>query len=302
MVIPLFAQTDTPQVPLEDVVGKGLTTSDYVVAGVVFVALIVAGVVLGRLVTRFLERRDADHTMAVFVGRGIRNLLVLAAFVYALILLDVRVGPLLGALGIVAIALAFGAQAIFQNFFASVVLRTRRPIRRGDQITTQDVSGTVTDVNFRTVVLTTYDGERVVIPCSEVINGPLTNHTIRGERRTTLTVGVHYRTDLEQAQSVLLEAVRSVEGVRRSPAPEAWVVGFGDSSIDFEVRFWHRPDIASLYEVRSSVAMAAKAALDRAAIEIPFPQRVLTFAPGSDGEPASDGGAGRSRRSVSESP
>jgi small-conductance mechanosensitive channel len=80
--------------------------------------------------------------MATFVGRGVRNLFILAGLVYALLLLDVRVGPLLGALGIVALALAFGAQAIFQNLFASIVLRTRRPIRRGDQITTDDVSGT----------------------------------------------------------------------------------------------------------------------------------------------------------------
>lgn len=297
MLFVLLGQADTPEVELDEVVGDGLTATDWITAGVVFVALVVAGVVLGRMITRFLERRETDRAMALFVGRAIRNVLVLAAVTYALILLDVRVGPLLGALGILAIALAFGAQAIFANFFASLVLRTRRPIRLGDQITTDDVSGTVADVNFRTVVLTTYEGERVTIPCSEVISGPVTNHTMRGERRTTLVVGVHYRTDLERAQSVLLDAVRSVEGVRTSPPPEAWVTGFGASSIDFDVRFWHRPDIATLYEVRSAVAMAIKSALDQASIEIPFPQRVLTFAGGPGGEPSpgptrADPGAG----------
>ncbi len=61
------------------------------------------------------------------------------------------------------------------------------------------------------------------------------------------------------------------------PAPQAWVTTFGESSIDFDVRYWHDPDIATVFRVRSEVAMAIKAAFDGAGVEIPFPQRVVTM-------------------------
>ena len=67
------------------------------------------------------------------------------------------------------------------------------------------------------------------------------------------------------------------DGVLDSPAPQAWVTAFSESSIDFDVRFWHASDIATTFRVRSDVAMSLKAAFDREGIEIPFPQRVVTM-------------------------
>ncbi len=200
---------------------------------------------------------------------------------------------MLGALGIGGLAVAFAAQSILENLFASVLLQVRRPFRRGDQIATNDIEGTVEDVNFRTVVLRTYDGEKVLIPSSQVLTAPITNFTAKGTRRTTLDVGVAYDTDLAMAQRVLLAAVASVDGVRPEPAPQAWVEQFGESSIDFALRFWHAPDIATLWRVRSGVAMAVKTALDGAGIEIPFPQRTLGFLPGARMGLDGDGGSGK---------
>lgn len=72
----------------------------------------------------------------------------------------------------------------------------------------------------------------------------------------------------------------SVDGVRPEPAPQAWAEQFGESSIDFALRWWHAPDIATQWRVRSGVVMAVKAALDEASIEIPFPHRLVGFLPG----------------------
>jgi small-conductance mechanosensitive channel len=213
------------------------------------------------------------------MGRVFASLVVAVGFVYTLQVLGVRLAPLLGALGIGGLALAFAAQSILENVFASVLLQSRRPFRLGDQIATNEIEGTVEDVNFRTVILRTYAGEKVLIPCSQVLNTPITNFTAKGTRRTTLDVGVAYGTDLGTAQQVLLRAAASVDGVQPQPAPEAWVEQFGESSIDFALRWWHAPDIATMWRVRSGVAMAVKAALDRAGMEIPFPQRTLGFLP-----------------------
>lgn len=272
----------------------GLTVGDWVAAGGVFFGAIVLSRVVKALTAHVVERGEGAGRVAQVVGRMVGALVVVGGFVYALQVLGVRLAPLLGALGIGGLALAFAAQTILENVFASALLQARRPFRSGDQIASNDIEGTVEEVNFRTVVLRTYDGERVLMPCSQVLNSPITNFTTNRTRRTTLAVGVAYSTDLARAQRVLLEAVGSVEGVRAQPTPQAWVEEFGESSIDFALRYWHAPDIATMWRVRSGVAMAVKSAFDGAGIGMPFPQRTLGFLPGSaltiDGGDGGDGG------------
>lgn len=194
---------------------------------------------------------------------------------------------LIGALGIGGLALALAAQAILANFLGSTILQVRRPFRRGDQILTGSSEGTVVDVNFRTVVLRTFDGERVCVPCTEVLNNPIVNHTALGRRRPTLTIGVGYDSDLEEARTVLSAAVKSVDGVLDQPPPEVWVKGLGESSVELVLRFWDAPDSATLWRVRSGAAVAAKQALDEAGIRLPFPQRTIHLA---DFSPEAAGG------------
>jgi small conductance mechanosensitive channel len=267
----------------EEVVAEGLSVADWVSAGTVLLIGIVLGRVLQYLMTRRMKRDDAEPPAANLVGRFAGYAFVLAGLVYALAILEIRLGPLLGAIGIGGIAVAFAAQSILSNFLASILLQVRRPFKRGDQICTNDCEGEVEEVNFRTVILRTYDGERALVPCAEVLDSPIINYTFRGRRRTTLDIGVSYDADLQQARDVIEKAVRAVDGVLAEPAPEALVEEFGDSSINLAVRFWHAPDIASMWNVRSEVAVAAKRALDDADLEIPFPHRVILVPPGSDG-------------------
>ena len=283
----VLAQISGDSTDLQQVVPKGLTARDWIVAGATFVAFIVAGRVVRSIVERIVRRSDSEGQIARFVGRVVQNVLVLVGLVYALNVLGVQIGPLIGALGITGIAIAFALTAILENVFASVLLKTRRPIRVGDQVSTNGHSGTVEEINFRAVVLRNFDGETVVLPSSTVTDDAIVNHTEHGVRRTVLPVGVGYDTDLPRAQEVILDAISGVDGVHASPAPQAWVTAFGDSSIDFDIRYWHEPEIATVFRLRSEVAMAVKAAFDAEGIEIPFPQRVVTVVP--DGPDVHDG-------------
>lgn len=268
------------QEALDDAVPEGLEWQDWALAVGVLVAFVVAGRLCRIAVERVVRRNDAEGQIARVVGRVVQNVLVVIGFIYGLNVLGVAIGPLIGALGIGGIAIAFALQAILENAFASVVLKTRRPIAVGDQITTNEHSGTVETINFRSVVLRNFDGETVVVPSSAVNAASIVNHTERGHRRTVLPIGVAYDTDLHPAQEVLLAATAAVDGVVESPEPRVWVTGFGDSSIDFVIMYWHVADIATTFRVRSAVAMAVKDALDAADIEIPFPQRVVTMVDG----------------------
>lgn len=255
-----------------------LTTGDWLAAAGIFLGAVVLSMVVRRITERVVRGDDtAATTAARLVGRLVGFVVAAAGLVYALSALGVRLGPLLGALGIGGLALAFAAQSILANLFASLVLMARRPFRRGDQITSGSHEGTVEDVNFRVVVLRSYDGEKVLIPCAEVLDNPIVNHTARGQRRTNLEVGIAYDADIERARAVLLDAVADVDGVRERPAPDVHVEGFGESSVDLVVRFWHAPDVATMWRVRSDVAVACKRALDEAGIAIPFPQLDVRF-------------------------
>lgn len=256
----------------------GLTAGDWVRAGLIVVVAFLVAAIVRRLASRFVDDEEGGRTVAVFIGRVVAALVVVGGLVYALNALGVRLAPLLGALGIGGLALAFAAQQILANVFASILLQARHPFRRGDQISTDEIEGTVEDVNLRAVVLRTYDGERVYVPCSQVLENPIVNHTTRGVRRTSVEVGVAYAADLEAVRRGLITAVAQVEGVRERPGTEVWVEAFGESSIDLVVRYWHDPDIATTWRVRSEVAITIKRTLDELGVEIPFPQRVVTLA------------------------
>ncbi|HEY4410794.1 MAG TPA: mechanosensitive ion channel family protein [Acidimicrobiia bacterium] len=279
------------------VISHGLTVADWIKAG----AVVVAGIVAAQLVRRTLQRRlhadELEHQAIVVAGRFARLVVAAVAIFYALSLLGIQLGPLIGAIGIGGIAVALAAQSMLADLIASILLQTRRPFRRGDQIETNDHLGRVEDVNFRTVVLRSYDGQRVFLPASKVLNGPIINYSALGRRRTSLSIGLSYDADLEDAAARLLEAVRTVDGVHARPAPEVAVTEFGDSSMAVEVLYWHATDQATTRRLRSAVAIAAKRALDDAGIEIPFPQRVLRFAdaPSVDAGGNRTGATGRHR-------
>jgi small conductance mechanosensitive channel len=273
-------------------VTHGLSLANWIEAGVVVVAGLVAAHLLRRALQRRLHAEEFGHQAVVVAGRFARLVVVGAALFYALSLLGIQLGPLIGAVGIGGIAVALAAQSMLADLIASILLQTRRPFRRGDQIETNDHHGRVEDVNFRTVVLRSYDGQRVFLPASKVLNAPIVNYTVIGRRRTKLTIGLSYDADLEDAAARLLEAVGPVEGVHSRPAPEVNVTEFGESSVNVELLYWHAPDQATTRRVRSAVAIAVKGALDEAGIDIPFPQRVVRFA---DAPAPSDGAAGNGR-------
>ncbi|MBW3575590.1 MAG: mechanosensitive ion channel family protein, partial [Actinobacteria bacterium] len=192
---------DEPQEELAEAF-QGLTVDDWILAGAVLFGALLISRVVKALAARVVERDGGAGAsrVAELVGRVVGGVVAVGGFVYALQVLGVRLGPLLGALGLGGLALAFAAQAILSNVFASVLLQARRPFRAGDQISTNDIEGTVEDVNLRTVVLRTYAGERVLVPCASVLGAPIYNFTTNKVRRTTVEVGVAYHTDLATAQ------------------------------------------------------------------------------------------------------
>lgn len=255
----------------------GLTAWDGIKAGIIIVAAIFLSQVGRRIVVRAFGG-EGDGFVARMVGRVLAYVVVLGGLVYALIALRVQIAPLIGALGIGGIALAFALQDILQNLVAGVILQAKRPIRVGDTVQMDAYTGVVRDIDLRTVLVRTFDGLDVYLPNRTVLENPIVNYTMSPLRRLTLTVGVAYRADLEEVQRVLLDATRSVDGVLADPPPGAWVTDFGPSSMDFSLIYWIRVT-ANFWQIQHDVVVATKRALDGIDVEIPFTQQTISFDP-----------------------
>ncbi|WP_413265319.1 mechanosensitive ion channel family protein [Floridanema flaviceps] len=190
---------------------------------------------------------------------------------------DLRLGDLIGLLGLSSVAFGFAFQDIFKNFLAGILLLLQEPFRIGDQIIVQNYEGTVEDIAIRSTQIVTYQGEIVVIPNAVLFTNPVQVLTAQRQRRTDLGIGVDYNTDLRLAVDVLLQAVLEIEGVLAEPKPEVDGLGFGESSIDFVVRYWTLPQKIHVRRTRTKVIIALKEACDKAGINIPYPIRTLYY-------------------------
>jgi small-conductance mechanosensitive channel len=174
------------------------------------------------------------------------------------------------------IALVFLAgRPLLENFGSGLVLQARHAFTTGDQVSSNDHTGTVMEVNTRATVIKTVDGKVVYLPNRDVLNNPLVNYTAEGLRRSTLKIGVEYGTDLRLAVGVIDRALGGVATVHDDPPHQVFVNEFNDSSIDLLAWYWHQPEIDDEFVATDDVALAIKDALDDAGIVIAFPQRVL---------------------------
>jgi small conductance mechanosensitive channel len=253
------------------------------VARLPLIALGLLMLVLGLVAVRFavrwtesgLRRARADVAVQRLVANLLRVLLVLLVLLFALSLMGVEVGAVLAGLGLAGLALAFALQNILENFVAGMLILIRKPFRPGDQIESNDFSGTVEDIDLRVTRLRDFDDEIVLIPNATVFTQPIVNLTRLGRRRTRVTVGIDYRDDHDRAREVLTDAVVGVHGVMAHPEPEVLCVELGDSSVDFEVSYWTLPQMREVRFVRDRVLRACKSAVEAEGMTIPWPIRTL---------------------------
>jgi len=290
----ISGQVNDPLPIVDDLIDTSTVTWWSVLFAVLAVAV---GWLLARLVRRglrkYLERwPDLPVYITNYATRAAGWLIIFVAVVYALSLLGFDMAPVVIGVLIVIVVVVLSGRSLLEDFGASVILQTRAPFRVGDQISTLDHLGKVEKLTARAVEILTLDGERVYLPNSTVLNNPIVNYTQHGARRTVDEVGVRYGTDLDRAQHVLLDAISAVPGVLADPPPEVLAEEFDDSSIDFEVHYWHAPEILEGLRVRDEVTRAVDRALKEAGIVIAFPQRTLWW--GNDHSPADEDGPGQS--------
>ncbi len=177
---------------------------------------------------------------------------------------------ILGALGV---GIGFGLQDIINNFISGLILLFERPIQVGDTVQVDQLWGKVKSIGIRSSVIRAFDGSEVIVPNSMLISREVTNWTLSDQRRRLeIEVGVEYGTDLSKVLKILIDSAKKHKSVMEDPAPAAWFTGFGDSSINFKLVFWH-PEFDGSLALKSEVAISVFDAFEKEGITIPFPQQ-----------------------------
>lgn len=231
----------------------------------------------------WIDRRWLQH---IVIERGAREALITlfgyVAFIIALLVGLTQAGVDLSGLVFVSSALAlgigFGMQPIANNFVSGLILLFERPIRTGDFISVGDIEGFVRKISIRATEIETMDNQNVLVPNSELVSGRVTNWVLYDTYgRLRILVGVAYGSDVETVREILERVACEHDDVitdGRAPAPRALFMGFGDSSLDFELRC-RINRIDRRFTVTSDINFGIDAAFREAGVTIPFPQRDL---------------------------
>jgi len=179
--------------------------------------------------------------------------------------------------GALSVGIGFGLQNVVNNFVSGLIMLVERPVRTGDWVVVGGTEGYVQRISIRTTTIRTFERADVIVPNSDLISGQVTNWTLRNLwGRITVPVGVAYGSNTATVKEILLEiANNNADVIKGNPSlPDPFVLfrGFGDSSLNFELRAIIR-DVDRRLSVISDINFAIDAAFRQQGIEIPFPQR-----------------------------
>lgn len=249
----------------------------FVAVGVIAAALcIFAGKLAKHAVRIGSKRARIDPMLSDLMGSIASGLMMVIGVLIAFVIIfpTFRPGDMIAGLGITSIALGFAFKDILQNWLAGIFLLWRRPFRIGDQIRSGEYEGTVEEIRVRSTVVLTYDGERVIVPNSDVYTRAIVVRTAFAYRRTRIDVGIAYEEDVERAREIVHRVLASTEGIRSDPPPWVYLHEFAPSAVTLRVYLWTAPDQASVLRSSDAVASAIKEAFDEAGVVIPYPHQV----------------------------
>ncbi|TYC52632.1 mechanosensitive ion channel family protein [Rhodobacterales bacterium] len=271
---------------------------NFLSGSIVLILTWIVALILGRVSLMILRRSRSRPSLQVALVKVTHLSVWLLGGMIALTILFPNLTPtkLLAGLGIGSIAIGLAFKDIFENFLAGFLILLRKPMRIGDDIECNDLSGRVENISIRDTFLRKRSGELFLVPNSYLYKNPVKILTDRHLRRISLVVGVAYGENAAAAQEVISKTVEALETRDKSKPFDVFAKEFGSSSIDFLVRWWTESPPRQEHASRSEAVISIKAALDREGIEIPFPYRTLTFAepmrvvtePGGSDEDAED--------------
>ncbi|MBQ9096713.1 MAG: mechanosensitive ion channel family protein, partial [Akkermansia sp.] len=180
---------------------------------------------------------------------------------------------ILGAAGVLGVAIGFASQTSLSNLISGVFLVSERSFKLGDYISVAGEEGSVESINLLSVYLRRPDNSLVRIPCETLIKSPVTNITGSPRRRIDMDLGVDYSSDLTKVKDVILDVIKQEPELLDTPAPTVMFSGFGDSSLNLHIGAWCKTEV--YHGLRYRLATAILERFNKEGINIPFPVRTI---------------------------
>lgn len=228
-----------------------------------------------RLIQKFVEEKSSQNTYQTFVFYG-----CLAGFVtlsLGIAGIPLTVFTVFG--GALAIGVGFGSQNVVNNFISGIILLVEKPIKVGDIVEVDGVTGSVVSIGTRSTQLKTGEEKILVVPNSFFLEKSVLNWSYEDPIvRTSLNFGVAYGSDVKKLKAVCEKILSSTDGILKEPKPIVLFDNFNDSNLDFQLMFWcNLSHPKALFEVRSDVRFQVDEEFRKHDIQMAFPQRDMNF-------------------------
>ncbi|WP_185968580.1 mechanosensitive ion channel domain-containing protein [Paracoccus sp. M683] len=244
-------------------------------------ALAITGLMIGgarflsRTVTgRLANNSDISPSMRVLTAKLLQVVLFTLAVIIGLKAVGFDLTGLAVFSGAVGVGIGFGLQKVVSNLVSGVIILLDKSVKPGDVISIGDTFGWIEELGARYVSVVTRDGKEYLIPNEDLVTGQVVNwsHT-NNFVRLDLKFGTSYDDDPHEVSKIAINAAMTVKRVMAQRTPVCWITGFGDSSVDYVLRFWITDSEGGLTNVRGQVFLALWDAFKKHGISIPFPQR-----------------------------
>ncbi|MBN2737029.1 MAG: mechanosensitive ion channel family protein [Spirochaetales bacterium] len=259
-------------------------TTDRIWVAVNALLTIIIGFVLIKLLSsiilRFIMKRATPQTQLI-VRKVILYSGISFIVLYLFNLLGIELTPLLGAAGIVGIALGFASQTSVSNLISGLFLISEKPFTIGDVISINNNSGVITSIDLLSIKIRTFDNRYIRIPNEKILNNELINITRFPIRRMDIKLSIAYKEDIKRVKEVLGEIAAQNPFSLDEPEPLILLTDFGNSAIEFLMGLWFEK--SDYINLKNSIMEEIKVRFDKENIELAYPR--LSLVAGSDSSP-----------------
>ncbi|MDR6263187.1 mechanosensitive ion channel domain-containing protein [Roseobacter sp. N2S] len=287
VVLTLFGLRETAANALDtvalDMGGTRVSLLTVLIAVVSLATLFVVASFLSKAGSKRINTvEDMSPSIRVLLNKALQLTLYTIAFMIGLRVIGFDIGNLALLSGAIGLGIGFGLQKIVSNLVSGVIILLDKSIKPGDVISLDGTFGWITQLGARYASVLTRDGREYLIPNEDFITSQVINWSHSSDLvRLEINFGVSYDSNPHEVKRLASDAPLSVSRVVGIPKPVCHIVNFGDSSIDFTLRFWIRDSTAGLTNVRGDVFLALWDVLAENNIEIPFPRRDVTILSGA---------------------
>ncbi len=225
---------------------------------------------------RIAEVPDLAPSLKVLLGKIIKITLVISALAIGFAGVGIDLTAFTVFSGAVGVGLGFGLQKVVSNFISGIIILLDKSIKPGDTISLGETFGWIRELRARFVSVVTRDGKEYLIPNEDLITEKVVNWSFSDDLiRLDVTFGVSYDANPHEVSKLAIEATRKLERVSSSKAPVCWMTEFGESSLDFVLRFWVSDPQNGLTNIRGKVMLALWDVFNENNIDIPYPHREI---------------------------